>query len=100
MRVSGRRGSRSMQERRRYSGGEGVSFPIIRFQVDLADQLVEIAGQRSEVLECFNSFFCALGTFSGELRDLAGRFRNLAGGGSLLSCGSRDEMNLVFHLPG
>src|SRR5450631_926202 len=91
---------RGAMESRIRSADKRVAGLVVGFQMKLTNHAIEIAGQGGEVLESLNGFFGALRILSRELRDVAGGLGDFAGGGSLLSCGGGDEMDLVFDLLG
>ena len=52
---------------------------MIRFEIELADHAVKIAGERGQIFESLDGFLGALRILGGELRDLPCRLRNLCG---------------------
>jgi len=62
-----------------------VSTVVI--ELELMDHGVQMRSQLRELLERLDGFFTALGVLRGQLRDAAGGFGNLPGGGGLLGGG-------------
>jgi len=71
---SGVRGPRDLAYCRLAFGGElSAGLPAV-FEAELANQAVEIAGQRREVLQGLHGLFRTMRAFRRKLRDLSGGF--------------------------
>ena len=64
------------------------------FKGELVDHPVQIACQRSQILQRLDSLFGSLRILNGELRDMTGRLRDFARCRSLLRRSRGNELNL------